>query len=200
MKRTERSKVALLDLDDSLADYSTAMHEQMSRIASPGEPPLADSRMTGVEAPWLEARRKLIQRQPGFWRGLRRIPEGFVVVDTLRQVGFSLHVLTKGPKSSPNAWGEKLEWCQAEIPDAVVTLAGDKSLVCGRVLYDDYPPYFEAWLEQRPRGLVVCLAQPWNASYAPGGKDERPNVFRFDSVNVHELRSRLQNAFSRVSP
>lgn len=194
-----RNKVALLDLDDSLADYSTAMREQMSRIASPGEPPLADSRLTGVEAPWVEARRKLIQRQPGFWRSLRRIPEGFVVVDALRQVGFSLHVLTQGPKSSPNAWGEKLEWCQAEIPDAVVTLASDKSLVYGRVLYDDYPPYFNAWLEQRPRGLVVCLAQPWNASYAKGGKDERPNVFRHDSSTLHELRSRLQNAFSRVS-
>ena len=78
-----------------------------------------------------------------------------------------------------------------------MTLAGNKSLVYGRVLYDDFVPYFEGWLRHRPRGFVVCLAQPWNEDFAPGGSKERDSVLRYDGTNLAEARARLQQAFDR---
>jgi hypothetical protein len=119
------------------------------------------------------------------------------VVDELRALGFELHVLTKGPRSTPNAWSEKVEWCADHLPDANVTVTGDKSLVYGRVLVDDWPPYFTRWLEARPRGLVVCVAHPWNEGFSPGGPQAHANVLRYDGANREELRRRLARAYER---
>ena len=101
-------------------------------------------------------------------------------------------MLTKGPLSSPNAWSEKVEWCKEHLPDADVTISQNKALVYGRVLVDDYPPYFLPWLEHRPRGLVVCVAHPWNAEAA------HPNVIRYTGENLDEVRARLRRAWERA--
>jgi 5'(3')-deoxyribonucleotidase len=191
---------ALVDLDGTVADYDAALTDAMRAIQGPDEPPYANRYEDGGvrrEVPHVEARRKLIQRQPGFWKGLRRLPLGFEVVDELRDLGFSLHVLTKGPTTTPSAWSEKVEWCSEHLPDAIVTVTGDKSFVYGRVLFDDFPPYFEKWLAVRPRGLVVCVAHPWNAEYAAGGAKETPSVLRYDGTNRAELRARLSRAYER---
>lgn len=192
-----RPEPALLDLDSSLADYPTAMRDQMRALQTPDEEPYVGRDPSEQELPHVEARRKLIQRVPGFWRNLRPIEAGFALVEQMRQVGFPLHVLTKGPATAPNAWSEKLEWVQQYVPDARVTLSDDKSMVYGRVLYDDFAPYFESWLLYRPRGLVVCLAQSWNAGYAPGGAKEHPQVLRYDGTNLAEVRARLERTFNR---
>ena len=114
-------------------------------------------------------------------------------------MGFLLHVLTKGPKYTRAAWSEKADWCAENLPDALITVTQDKSLMYGRVLVDDYPPYFEKWLEVRPRGLVVCVAHPWNGDFAKGGAKEHPNVFRYNGTNREELRLALKSAFERGS-
>ena len=85
------------------------------------------------------------------------------------------------------------------LPDATVTLAGDKSLVYGRVLVDDWPPFFEGWLAVRPRGQVVCVAHPWNAEYAKDGSKANPRVFRFDGSDMHKLLGVLKTVRNRVS-
>jgi 5'(3')-deoxyribonucleotidase len=197
MHPVDRDLVALVDLDGTLADYDEAMVREMRAIQGPGEARYGDVHRP-VEAPYVEARRKLIQRQPGFWRNLKPLARGFEVIDELREVGFILHVLTKGPSSTPSAWSEKLEWCREHLPDATVTVTGDKSLVYGRVLFDDYPPYFTEWLAVRPRGLVVCLAHPWNEGFAKGGPEERPNILRYDSTNREALREALRKAHDRL--
>jgi 5'-nucleotidase len=193
---SDDERQALLDLDGSLADYDKVMRARMEAIRSPEEPPYAD-RLSGHEPPHLEARRKLIQAQPGFWRSLPRIERGFQVVEAMRHIGFGLHVLTKGPRSTSIAWSEKLDWCIDNIPDAMVTVTGDKSAVYGRVLLDDFPPYFTSWLAVRPRGFVICVDQPWNADYRKGGPLEHPNVLRFDGTNLAEVEARLRRAYER---
>lgn len=192
--------IALIDLDGTMADMDGALRAAMEKLRSPSEPSYEDRYSGGTEPAYIEARRKMIQRVPGFWRNLRPIREGFEVVGELRALGFGLHVLTKGPRSSPNAWSEKVEWCAEHLPDVNVTITADKSLVYGRVLVDDYPPYFEGWLVVRPRGLVICIAHPWNEEYAPGGTKEHPNVFRYngDPSLLPALRSRITHAFERA--
>lgn len=200
MKAETEDKIALIDLDGTVADYDAAMTAAMRALQSPEERPYEDRYGGGAAEPLhLEARRKVIQRQSGFWRKLRPIPVGFEVVAEMRAIGFTLHVLTKGPRASTNAWSEKVEWCAEHLPDAAVTITGDKSLVYGRVLLDDYPPYFEGWLTSRPRGLVVCVAHAWNADYAAGGSKEHPNVLRYDGdpAALPALRRRLAYAYER---
>lgn len=193
-------QVALIDLDGTIADYDAALTREMRLIQHPDEVPYSNRYEAGgarVEINHVEARRKLIQRQPGFWRNLAPLPLGFEVVEELRALKFALHVLTKGPASTTSAWTEKADWCQKHLPDANVTVTQDKSLVYGRVLFDDFPPYFGPWLENRPRGLVVCLAHPWNEGFAKGGYQEHPNVLRYDGTNREELRARLQRVRDR---
>jgi 5'(3')-deoxyribonucleotidase len=199
MVETNEDRVALIDLDGTVADYDSALRDAMRLLQSPEEAPYAE-RYQGdrSEPPHIEARRKMIQRQPGFWRGLKPLPHGFEVVRELRSLGFLLHVLTKGPSTTPSAWSEKVEWCREHLPDALVTVTSDKSLVYGRVLFDDFPPYFTAWLAVRPRGLVVCIAHPWNEAYAKRGVSAHEQVLRYDGTNLDELRERLTRAFQRA--
>jgi hypothetical protein len=167
---------ALMDLDGTLADYDGAITEAMRKLASPGEPDF-HSFMDEMRPPWLEARRHLVSSIPGFWRSLPRLPAGFAIHDALVSVGFRIHILTKGPRTKPAAWMEKLEWCRMHVPDADVSITENKSLSYGRVLVDDWGPYFMGWLAHRPRGVVIVPAQPWNVGCeeaAPG------NIFRYD--------------------
>jgi 5'(3')-deoxyribonucleotidase len=198
LMQEESDRIALVDLDGTVADYDAALIAHMRKIQDPGEPPF-DGLRSAPELPHVEARRKMIQSLPGFWRSLPGIERGFDVVDELRTTGFQLHVLTKGPGKHPVAWGEKLEWCRTNLPDAIVTITGEKSIVYGRVLADDWPPYFLPWLAVRPRGLVVCVAQPWNAAFAPGGESAHPRVLRYDGKNRQALQSALRRAHGRKS-
>jgi hypothetical protein len=195
----EDDKVALVDLDGSIVDYDKVMKQELEKLRHPDEPPVVDRYMNreqveAKEAPHLEARRKLIQAKPGFWRTLPKHPLGFEIIEDLRHLGFLLHVLTKGPGATAGAWTEKYEWCRDNLPDAEVTVTQNKALSYGRVLVDDWPPYFLPWLKHRPRGQVVCVAQPWNVEYATGSHSQ---VFRYDGTNRTELRMRLHQAFNR---
>jgi 5'-nucleotidase len=168
--------VALIDMDGTIADYDRAMKEALDELRSPGEPVYTS--FSGKNEPWIEARRKLVSRVPGFWKNLPVHEAGFDVIRVLRALGYDLMVLTKGPTTKPAAWGEKVEWCRKHLPDNTpVTITEDKSLVYGRILVDDWPEYFEPWLHYRPRGVVICPAHPWNVD----AETRHPNhVWRYD--------------------
>ena len=193
----EHVRLALIDLDNTVADLSGSLSVQMLRLQAPGEPPYQDRYTGGKEPDYIEQRRKLIMRQPGFWRGLPLLRLGIEIVCVLREEGFALHVLTKGPQNNAGAWGEKLEWARDHLPDAIVTVTGDKSIAYGRILVDDYPPYFLPWLQHRPRGLAICVAQPHNEQFAMRGAESNPRVFRYDGKNLTELRAAIREARDR---
>ncbi len=195
---TVDDKWALIDLDGTVADYDARMVEYQRKLQGPEEIPYSSRYKMLMEPPHMEARRKMIQRQAGFWSGLKPLPMGFEVIEEMRLLGFHLHVLTKGPMTTVNAWGEKVEWCREHLPDAIVTVTSDKSSVYGRVLFDDFPPYFEKWIDVRPRGLVICLASALNEESRVGGLKEHPQVFRYDGTNRTEMKTRLKDAYERL--
>ena len=98
-------------------------------------------------------------------------------------------ILSKSPRRIPSAASEKIEWCVKHVPDLPIVLSEDKGLVYGKLLCDDWPEYIERWLQWRPRGLVVAVAQRWNV-----GIDKRfpKNVVRYDGTNFAYVRERMQ--------
>lgn len=184
-----KNKIALVDMDGTIANYQEALTAEMIKLQAPGEPPY---QFYGEREPHIEAREALIKRQAGFWRSLPKIQLGFDIVEDLRNIGYGLHILTKGPRTTISAWTEKVEWCKANLPDADITVTHDKSLVYGRVLIDDYPPYFLGWLKHRPRGLVICVAQECNEGFGA-----EKNIIRYDGTNREQVREALRAVYDR---
>jgi len=183
----EAEKIALIDLDGTLADYDGAMKLGLAKMQSPFEYAHTGERVQLYDdtPEWLEARMKLIKNQPGFWRTLPQIPMGMLVYALLGELGYRRMILTKGPRNTTAAWTEKVDWCRVNVPDADITVTHDKGLVYGKVLFDDYPPYITRWLEWRPRGHVLMLATPYNQGFA------HPNVLRIDPSHFGET-TRMQ--------
>lgn len=172
-------------------------HEaDLLRLAAPGEAPPKLQWDDGE--PWLDARMNLIKSQPGWWLGLERLASGFLVMDLVREVGFSVHVLTKGPRRTAVAWSEKLLWCQRHIAhDVDITITHDKGMVYGRVLCDDYPLYMERWLKYRPRGLGLMPETEYNRGYTHPNVIKYPADLQVGDQKYCQLRAALITAFTR---
>lgn len=167
---TDDQPLALFDMDGTLCDFDGAMRRDMLSIASPDEVAL----FSDGGAPWhgdnvpphLEARKKMIQDQPGWWRNLETLDLGAQLFELAGISGYRLMILTKGPsRRNPNAWTEKVQWVRDRLGPVPVTITEDKGTVYGRVLVDDWPDYIESWLAHRPRGHVLMPAQPWNEDF-----------------------------------
>ncbi len=183
------NKIALLDLDGTLADYDGAMSRDMAKLYSPDEPMYMANE---YEVPrYIEARRNLIKVQPGWWRNLHPIGTNMAVVEVMRSIGYHLQVLTKGPSSKSQAWAEKVDWVRQWLPDATICIVEDKQGVFGRVLFEDYTPYAESWLKNRKRGLVIMPRNRHNAEF------RHNRVVHYDGNNLGAIKWALKTAFER---
>ena len=170
MTRNTSERVALVDMDGTTADFNGQLDRDLETMRGPTEEPCGTQH---DNLPHIEARAKSIKRQPGWWRNLPVLQDGMHIVELLRQEGYRLMVLTKGPTTTTSAWTEKVDWCRQYLPDAQVSIVEDKGLVFGKVLVDDWPAYAERWLAWRPRGLVIMPDRPWNQGF------EHEQVFRY---------------------
>jgi 5'-nucleotidase len=184
--------LALVDMDGTLCDFDAAMSRELARLKAPGEP---DVSPYDESIPWIEARRDLVKSKQGFWLGLEKFKLGFDIYECLNEIGYKVHILTRGPTKMPEAWGEKVQWALQHLPGVPITLTHDKGLVYGKVLVDDWPKYIDAWLAHRPRGLVVMPAQFWNKGLY---KDDR-RVIRYDGTNLDEVRDRLTVQYQKAT-
>lgn len=177
-------QIILFDMDNTLCDWDGAMVKDLKRVLppefahrslGPAESQLAywmgEGRNDRPE--WLEELMTVIRTQVGWWKNLRPLRSGMQVLDLVLGSDWSPNILTKGPATKPYAWAEKVEWCAKHIPQPIpVTVCADKSLVYGKVLVDDYPPYVEKWLKYRPNGLVIMPAHDYNRNFT------HPHVLR----------------------
>ncbi len=105
---------ALIDLGDTLCECSPALRAGLAQVRQAGE---CEADETVVPLPeYLEARRRRVMAVPGFWRGLRPRVEGFELLTLLREAGYQVHVLTKGPYEAPHVWGDKVALVPAASP------------------------------------------------------------------------------------
>lgn len=186
-------KVCMFDLDDTLYDYLGQLRRDLESLQSPQDPQLPENLFTDT-APWLRRRMDLIRNQPGWWLNLPRFALGWDIYAVAREIGFSVEVLTKGPRRNFRAWSEKAERVWKDFgPEVAVNIVGArKSHTYARVLVDDYPGYAFDWLTHRPRGLVIMPAQRYNAGIS------HPQVVRYDGTNLDQVRDAMMKAFSRA--
>jgi FMN phosphatase YigB (HAD superfamily) len=184
-----RNKIALFDMDGTLADYDGQLLKDLQSIASEHEPPP----VLYENIHYIEARRHVITSQVGWFLNLPKLKLGWDVLEIAKEIGYSISILTKGPARKHTAWAEKVEWCNRYLADYIdgVTIAHDKGMVYGAVLVDDWPEYVERWLEHRPRGLVIMPASKNNMGFS------HPNVVRYDGSNFEEVKSRMEVQFVR---
>lgn len=185
--------IALVDLDGTLAGYDAAMVRDLKKVCPPEFMGQLISTYRSKDWPeWFESLTRMIRHQPGWWRDLEPLADGFVILSMLQKLGFEAHVLTKGPRTTIPAWSEKVEWCANNLTDeTLVTIASRKEMVYGRVLFDDSIAYTSEWLLARPRGLVIMPCRPWNRDF----KHDR--VVRWDGTNKEEVRQALIRARDR---
>lgn len=177
--------VALVDLGDTLCDCTPALRAHLVHLRQPGE--LESDEALVPLPPYLESRRRQVMSSPGFWRELAPRARGFELLGLLRDQGFQLHVVTKGPYDAPQVWADKVAWCRTYLPDLQVTVTDDKARVHGHVLVDDWLPYVDRWQRQWPAGLVIVPAQPWNLQATVG-----PHRIRDDGTNRHAIAAALR--------
>ena len=190
---TEKDDISLFDLDGTLCDYDSAIRRDYDKIKSPNDSPYIPFFNNNNQPEHIKNRIRMIRNQIGWWENLEEFKLGFDVLNIARDLNFTLHILTKGPYSSTNAWTEKVKWVRKHILDGKITITEDKSLVYGKVLVDDFPEYIQNWLIWRPRGLVIMPAHEWNGEYI------HPNVIRYDGSNLEQVRLAMNAAKERAS-
>lgn len=179
----DSDKIALFDLDETLADFQGPLRERLLKTQGPDE--VFPKDLWDMPDYWYE-RAQAIKREPGFWRNLPRKQWGWDVLDIARDIGFDIHVLTKGPAVSSQAWAEKVDWVRKNLPDATLHITDDKRIAYGRVFVDDYWPFMELWLKNRPRGLGIV-------NYDSKCHENLTSIL--DGMDA--VRQRLEEAYSR---
>jgi 5'(3')-deoxyribonucleotidase len=189
-------KIVQIDLDNTLCDWDGSMIRDMLRVLPPDMCHLVDRWMNEDRRnrpEWVENLMSVVRTQAGWWRNLEPLELGMHLLDLVREKWkWEINILTKGPATKPAAWAEKVEWCAKHVGSVPVTICANKSLVYGRVLIDDYPPYMRQWLEHRPNGLGLMPAHSYNADF------EHPNILRVKSIDdFGRVRNALDMAWER---
>jgi hypothetical protein len=203
-------RIGLFDMDGTLFDYDGQLRKDLRLLMAPGE--VEAENIFDESKPWLKARMHLIKSVPGWWRNLPKFQLGWDVYNIADNMGFCIEILTKGPRSKPQAWAEKVECINQHFgEDMVPNIVGkDKKRYYGRFLVDDYPQYVADWLKHRPRGLVIMPAHDYNTpeKFHKAVEDEYEpfqitelldNVIRYDGTNLEEVRKALMAVWNRES-
>ena len=156
-------KILLIDMDNTIVDYSSEMAKQL-------RPVYCDNTITAANwdsAPYsdLNARRHEIQSQPNFFLNLPPI-EG--AIDTLMEIEaterYEIFIVSSPSISSETCHSDKCRWLLKHLGVKFarnLILTKDKTLILGDILIDD-KPYITGVLKS-PSWELITFAQPYNA-------------------------------------
>lgn len=190
------SLTAAFDLDGTLADYSGELARRMNLIRAESEheypPEYFDNKRTWPD--FVEARRSLITGVEEFWTSLPVLADGAAILKVLESMSVRVFILSKGPRTKPEAWSGKHKWSAKHFPHLPLNIVHGKSHFDADILVDDHPPYVANWLAKRPKGLAIVPARPWNREL-----DGAPNVLRVTMPTDEAiLREAIANVLLRV--
>lgn len=180
--------VALFDLDGTLCDYDGAMADSLERLRSPGEPKFK-LHTRDHEPDYIRERMDLIRMSEDWWENLPKLKLGWDVLKIAKGLGFRIVILSQVPRKNPVPYSAKKRWIDKNMgQDTDIILTRDKSLVYGKILVDDFPPYINAWLKYHSRGSVIMPANSGNKEYI------HPQVIRYDGSNLDDVRTAFKEA------
>lgn len=186
------SLTAAFDLDGTLADYSGELARRMNKIRAESEheypPDHFDNKRSWPD--FVEERRSLITSVEEFWTSLPVLPDGLAILKVLESMSVRVFILSKGPRSKPEAWSGKHKWATKHFPHLPLNVVSGKAEFDADILVDDYPAYIADWLAKHPNGLAIAPARPWNREL-----DGAPNVLR---VTMPADESILREAIAHV--
>lgn len=166
-------------MDESLVSYMSAVRQEMNAVSAPGEEYFEPSVRLNPFPEHLRERLRLIRSQRNWWLNLKPIQPALDFMERLRAEGYDIHILTRGPWDHPEAWCEKLQWCNKHIGAGrfEMHVTSTKAVFQGDVLYDDDVQQMSAWLATNPQGLGIMPSRTWNRSL------DHPRVIHFDECH-----------------
>jgi FMN phosphatase YigB (HAD superfamily) len=198
-------KIALIDMDGTIADFEGQLRKDLDKIRNPQEWSFLSVDKNGEyennvfqimkDHSFIKERVRTITKTYDWWERLEPIPTGLKVVEMLQDVGFECQILTKGPWNKLNAWTEKAKWCRKYLPKLKITVTEDKSIVYGRILFDDFPEYVEPWLKNRPRGLNIMLENCSNLNFTHTQTHKIKQNSTENELKI--LREKIEEAYNR---
>lgn len=196
-KEIRVKRIALFDMDGTLFDHNNTLKNDLLKLTGNEEEiKLINESKDFHELesiPYMKARINLIRMIPGWWLNLPKWQPGWDIYQIAKEIGFCCKVLTKGPRSKPLAWMEKVQCIHKHFGDELdIDIVGKaKDGTYGRILVDDYPDYITDWLEFRPRGLVIMPAHNYNEDF------KHENVIRYDGANLNEVKKAMYAVWRR---
>lgn len=173
--------LALIDLDNTLADYDRAKARAIEARNLTSSEISADLRAE-------------IHSEPGFWMSFDPLEIGFRVVEILKELDYLPHILSKGPHNASNGWKEKFEWVRHHLGDDIgVTISTRKDIVRGACLVEDWPKFLGPWLEVNPDKFGILIDYESNRDF------HHDRVIRVGSwVLSEEGGARLKKEIRRI--
>jgi len=187
--KKETQNIALFDMDGVLCDYDKALIKDYNKIKSKSDPEFKNYSKKII--PFIQNRKDIIRRQPGWWENLEKKRLGFEILKIAREVGLSIYILTHAQEKFPNSWAEKVRWVKKHVKNAQIIMAEEKWVVYGKVLIDDHPLNAKKWLNARRHGLVIMPIQKYNKNF----KHER--CIKTNGKNLNKIRKALNLAKNR---
>ena len=180
-------KIAYFDLDGSLANFDLVMYTQLLKKFGDRAKQLDHVYDSEDKPADITAEIRRVKGIKNWWLNLPRIEAGFVIVNLCKEMGYEIHIASRGPSHYPQAWAEKLMWCQKqpELKDSPVHIVSEKSILMGDILYDDNAKYMNQWLAGNPSGVGIMLAKPENSTY------KNQKVVRYNGANLKEVKELL---------
>lgn len=165
--------IAIVDLDETLADYNKGIQEYAKIIGLDKEEDLRSFHDNENRA--VAAIRNMFWSIPNWWCNLDVIPTNETLFYFLKQQDFRLVILSKAPKYCLNAWSEKIDWCNNYFLCAEVLLTDSKKdLVYGDIFIDDNKKNMDSWLNRWSNGFGILPITPYNSGYS------HPRAIYFD--------------------
>ena len=149
-------KTVLVDMDNTIANHNERLFYDMKKhLPDDFDFSTIDTTPDGSNPKWIESIMDSIRLKPGWWESLEPIQKNLDFVYRLSEKN-RIVIATKGPKSKPLAWAEKLLWCQRNlIFEFDIAVTTDKSFIAGDLLFDDAVSSVCGWIDRNKDGHVV---------------------------------------------